>query len=483
MSRVANVLSIAGSDPSGGAGVQADLKTILACGGYGMAAITALTAQNTRGVSDVHTPPSSFLRAQLDAVAADVRIDAVKIGMLGTAEVIAETAAWLNALPARPVVVLDPVMVATSGDRLIDAEAERALHDLFALVDVVTPNLPELAVLVGGTVASSWPDALDQAAELAGRHGVRVLAKGGHLDGPDCPDALVEPDGSSTTFPGARIATTSTHGTGCSLSAALATMQARTGDWGWSARLARDWLRRAIAEADTLEVGGGHGPLHHGAALWAGDAPPRRDAELDAWWDDIAALRAGIDDVWFVAALGDGTLDEADFAHYLAQDSLYLRGYARVLSRAADLAPTLEEQAFWAGSAHTCLETELSLHRARVGDEPAEESAETAAYLSHLRAASGDHATLVAALLPCFWLYQDVAERLAARRRPGHPYADWLEMYASDAFALSTREAIRWTQRAAHGADDAALARMRAAFLASARHELAFFAQRRPSHR
>ncbi|MDI6943977.1 bifunctional hydroxymethylpyrimidine kinase/phosphomethylpyrimidine kinase [Microbacterium barkeri] len=487
MTAVPNILAIAGSDPSGGAGIQADLKSIAACGGYGMAAITALTAQSTQGVSGVHVPPASFLREQLDALAADIRIDAVKIGMLGTAEIVAVVANWLRGLDTRPPVVLDPVMIATSGDRLIDVEAERALHDLLSLADVVTPNLPELAVLTGVAAIGSWTDALAQAAALARRHGVLVLAKGGHLDGPACPDALVGPDGLIAEFSDARIETTATHGTGCSLSAALATLRAREGDWTWAARLARGWLRDAIASGSELEVGrpGGHGPLHHLAGLWRTGGLPRRDAELDAWWEDIAPLRAGIDDVWFVRALADGSLDRDDFAHYLAQDSLYLRTYARVLSRAAELAPTLEEQAFWAASAHSCLETELSLHRARLDDAPADApatpSAETTAYLDHLQAtaAAGDHAVLVAAVLPCFWLYQDIGARLAAANRPGHPYADWLEMYASDAFDLATREAIRWTQEHATAADDARLARMRTAFDVSARHELAFFAQRR----
>ncbi|WOF24417.1 bifunctional hydroxymethylpyrimidine kinase/phosphomethylpyrimidine kinase [Microbacterium betulae] len=481
MTHVPNVLSIAGSDPSGGAGIQADLKSIMACGGYGMAAITSLTAQNTHGVSGVHVPPAAFLREQLDAVAADVRIDAVKIGMLGTAEVVETVTAWLRSLGTRPVVVLDPVMAATSGDSLLEAGAGRALLGLLPLVDVVTPNVPELAALGGEPVAHTWPDVLDRARALAAAQGVLVLAKGGHLDGPECPDALVGVSGVVAEFGGRRIDTADTHGTGCSLSAALATLRARTDDWGWATRLARDWVRGAIDAAASLDVGqpGGHGPLHHGSALWAGAGVPRREAELDAWWEDISDLRESIDDVWFVRALADGTLSQEDFAHYLAQDSLYLRAYSRVLNGAGELAPTLDEQVFWTRSAHTCLATELSLHRSRLaGDEPTP-SRETTAYLDHLRSAagSGEYRTLVAAVLPCFWLYQDIGARLAAASRPGHPYDDWLATYSSDAFELSVREAIRWAQRAARAAGDDELRRMRAAFEASARHELAFFAQ------
>ncbi|MGQ3257261.1 MAG: bifunctional hydroxymethylpyrimidine kinase/phosphomethylpyrimidine kinase, partial [Microbacterium aurantiacum] len=179
---VPRVLSIAGTDPTGGAGVHADLKSIAANGGYGMAVVTALVAQNTRGVRSVHMPPVEFLTQQLDAVSDDVAIDAVKIGMLGTVEVIRAVEEWLGRVTP-PVVVLDPVMIATSGDRLLDRAAEEALRTLVARVDLVTPNIPELAILAGEPVATGWDDVIAQAARVAERHGVRVLAKGGHLAG------------------------------------------------------------------------------------------------------------------------------------------------------------------------------------------------------------------------------------------------------------------------------------------------------------
>jgi hydroxymethylpyrimidine kinase/phosphomethylpyrimidine kinase len=485
MSGVPNILAVAGSDPSGGAGIQADLKSIMACGGYGMAAITALTAQNTQGVRGAHIPPAAFLRDQLEAVADDVRIDAVKIGMLGSADIVDAVSGWFDALPGpRPLVVLDPVMVATSGDRLLHGDAERALHALIGRADLVTPNLPELAVLTGDEVADDWEEALRQARGLARRHDVLVLAKGGHLPGPSCPDALVAPDGEVAEFAGERIETTSTHGTGCSLSAAVATLRARTGDWAWAVRLAHHWLRGALAAADGLDVGraGGHGPLHHAAALWDGRRPPRRDAELDAWWEDSAALRGDIDNSWFVEALAEGSLPRADFLHYLAQDALYLGEYARLLGAAAASAPTLPEREFWLAAADSCLTTELALHEGQLGGSSASSpSRETRDYLDHLRAAAdhGDHGVLVAALLPCFWLYRDVGIRLAAAGSPGHPYADWLVTYSDPGFDRATDAAIGWTQQAARRADDERLRAMREAFDASARHELSFFSQRR----
>lgn len=271
---VVRALTVAGSDPSGGAGIQADLKTFSALGAYGMAAITSLTAQNTRGVSGVHVPPAEFLTAQLDALSDDVTIDAVKIGMLADEGVARALASWLRA-HRPPVVVLDPVMVATSGDRLIALGAVKVLREeILSLADLVTPNLPELAVLVDAEPVTTWQEALDQGRVLAARAGVAVLVKGGHLGGRHCPDALVEPDHRGPQacrvleLPGERIPTRNTHGTGCSLSSALAALRPRSDSWASAAREAKSWLAGALWAADRLEIGSGHGPVHHFHALW-----------------------------------------------------------------------------------------------------------------------------------------------------------------------------------------------------------------------
>ncbi|MFE6970200.1 bifunctional hydroxymethylpyrimidine kinase/phosphomethylpyrimidine kinase [Isoptericola sp. NPDC057653] len=494
------VLAIAGSDPSGGAGVQADLKAVVAAGGYGMAALTALTAQNTRGVRGVHVPPAEFLTAQLDALADDVAIDAVKIGMLAAAPVARAVGAWLDGLPRgatspRPAVVLDPVMVATSGDRLLDPTAERAVRDLLARVDVVTPNLPELAVLVEEPPAASWAAALDQARRLAARHDVLVVAKGGHLTGDDgagAPDALVGADGVLLELAGERVRTTATHGTGCSLSSGLAARYARTGDWAEALRDTKAWLAAAIRAGEALRVGGGHGPVDHLAGSTPSGAvererPGAQDgaaaaagrAAVDRWWDAAAPVRAAIDGLPFVRALGDGSLAADRFRTYLEQDAIYLREYSRCLARASQLAPTRAEQTFWAGGAHGALVTELDLHTSWLGGEPTDVPASrtTAAYLEHLRGAGDDYATLVAAVLPCYWIYQDVGERLAALNRPDHPYSAWLGTYADEEFAASTRRAVAVLRRAAGDAGPATRARMAAAFQRACEHELAFFDQ------
>lgn len=272
---IPRVLSIAGTDPTGGAGIQADLKSIAAQGGYGMAVVTALVAQNTHGVRSVHIPPVAFLREQLDAVSDDVTIDAVKIGMLGNAEIVQAVDDWLEKAKP-PVVVLDPVMVATSGDRLLEPAAESAMIRLLGRADLVTPNLAELGVLLGEPTAKSWPQALEQGKRLSAGHHVIVLVKGGHLEGAACPDALVDATG---RLPGGRqvievaaerVDTANTHGTGCSMSSAMATLQARIGDWSAALSVTKSWLQESLEHADELEVGTGRGPIHHFHRLWAG---------------------------------------------------------------------------------------------------------------------------------------------------------------------------------------------------------------------
>lgn len=264
------VLSIAGTDPSGGAGMQADLKSISAQGGYAMGVVTALVAQNTRGVRDVFVPPVSFLREQLDSVRDDVQIDAIKIGMLADAEIVHTVGTWLRE-PApgdRPPLVLDPVMVATSGDRLLEPDAERALIDLLPVADLITPNIPELAVLAGAEPAADTAGAIEQAHRVAAESGVIVLVKGGHLTGSVLTNALVGLDW-EWSVDVARIDTPNTHGTGCSISSALATLYARTGDWKKSLQSASEWLEDSLRAADDLHVGQGHGPINHFHDLWA----------------------------------------------------------------------------------------------------------------------------------------------------------------------------------------------------------------------
>jgi hydroxymethylpyrimidine/phosphomethylpyrimidine kinase len=255
-------LTIAGSDSSGGAGVQADLKTFAAFGVYGASVITALTAQNTRGVSGIHLVPSDFVTAQLDAVFDDLDIASVKIGMvaqLSTIEAIATTLARRK--PTH--VVLDPVMVATSGDRLLSADAVSALRKhLIPLASLITPNLPEAAALLEESVALDETAIADQGKRLLEMGARAVLIKGGHGQGRESIDTLFRGD-EVIALPAPRIATNNTHGTGCSLSSAIAAGLGKGETLETAVRAAKTWITAAIAAADRLGVGQGHGPIHH----------------------------------------------------------------------------------------------------------------------------------------------------------------------------------------------------------------------------
>jgi hydroxymethylpyrimidine/phosphomethylpyrimidine kinase len=255
-------LTIAGSDSSGGAGIQADLKTFAAFGVYGASVITALTAQNTRGVAGIHHVPADFVTAQIDAVFSDLDVNAVKIGMVSQLATIEAIMAALDRWSPKHV-VLDPVMVATSGDRLLDQSAVEALRTgLIPRAALITPNLPEAAALLNEPVAMSEAAIANQGQRLLAMGCRMVLIKGGHGQGAESIDYLVGGDG-VIALAASRIATNNTHGTGCSLSSAIAAGLAKGEQLEPAVRHAKTWISAAIAAADRLDVGRGHGPIHH----------------------------------------------------------------------------------------------------------------------------------------------------------------------------------------------------------------------------
>jgi len=261
----ARVLSIAGSDSGGGAGIQADLKTFSALGCYGMTAVTALTAQNTTGVQAIHGVPASFLKAQLQSVLDDIGVDAVKIGMLHSPDVV-EVVAWAIDHYGLKQVVLDPVMVATSGDRLIAEETVSVLvRELFPRVQLITPNLDEASLLLQQTLTAV--DQLHNAAQALLDMGAKaVLLKGGHLPGDVLCDVLQTPGNDAVVFEATRIHSRNVHGTGCSLSSAIAAHLALGQSMSDAVAAARAFIRRAIADGADVKTGEGHGPLNHGFA-------------------------------------------------------------------------------------------------------------------------------------------------------------------------------------------------------------------------
>ena len=540
--RVPRVLSIAGTDPSGGAGIQADLKSIAASGGYGMCVTTSLVAQNTCGVREVFTPPLEFLTAQLAAVFDDVTVDAVKIGMLGDADTIRTVRTWLSEHPV-PVVVLDPVMIASSGDRLLQAEAEQALRDLVPLVNVITPNIPELAVLCQKEPAQTFDEAHEQAANLAAATGTTVIVKGGHLCGQDAGNTAVFLDGTCAHVRTPRLDSRNTHGTGCSLSSSLATRLGvellqhteaaeHTAEQSvltsedthralqWSTR----WLHESIAAGAGLQVGSGegHGPVDHAARArrleaaasaypWHhllattdsegntldGTSPerllpvspvPAGEAVVKPAGPWTAALWAAGGETWhqildlpFVRALGEGTLDEDLFAFYLDQDALYLRDYSRALATLSARADTAEAQVHWAAGAHEAIAAESQLHegwlanRARLGGP----SPITMGYTNFLRAsaAGDDYVVGAAAILPCYWLYEEVGAVLSSQNHADHPYAEWLSMYGGEEFAADVARSLAEVERAFEAASPAQRVRAARAYLSACVYEREFFDQ------
>ena len=263
---IPRILTIAGSDSSGGAGIQADIKTITMLGGYAMSAITSVTAQDTRGVHGTIHLPGEFVLEQVAACVEDIGVDAIKIGMLGNEDIVRHVAQALEACPGVPL-VLDPVMIATSGGRLADTSTVAAMVEhLFARATLITPNIPELEVLAGASLETAG--ALREAsAQLAARHGCHVLVKGGHSDEGTVVDILTAPDGSSLPFEASRIATRHTHGTGCTLAAGIATMLGRGLDLSEAVDRARAFVRSALRAAPGF--GQGSGPLGHAQARGA----------------------------------------------------------------------------------------------------------------------------------------------------------------------------------------------------------------------
>lgn len=508
---VPRVLSIAGTDPSGGAGTAADMKSITAAGGYGMTVVTSLVAQNTTGVRSIHVPPVEFLREQLAAVADDVHLDAVKTGMLADVTIIEMVRGWLG--EHRPAtLVVDPVMVATSGDRLLAPEAEQAMCEYCASADVVTPNIPELAVLVGTEPAMDVSEAIAQATDWARRTQTAVVVKTGHLDGASAANIWVAADGHTITVPNTRIDTTNTHGTGCSLSSALATRLGAGDAPGKALAWTTAWLHESIAHGADLQVGTGHGPVDHGhrtrrlaragmATPWLAedclpghlDSPdqlaptaepvqaaiPAPGPWTQALWRAGSALTRQVASNDFVTQLVGGTLPDHAFRFYLGQDARYLQDYAKALAGLATRTDVVDETTYWSYSAYSSQVEEAELHRTWLAGEPTvAPSPVTQAYTNFLLTSVfvDDYVVGAAAVLPCYWLYAQTGAQIT-RISDEHPYAAWLHTYHDDEFAQATAQALAIVERAFALAAPQARSRAARAYLTACRHEMEFFDQ------
>ncbi|GAB3042381.1 bifunctional hydroxymethylpyrimidine kinase/phosphomethylpyrimidine kinase [Sediminivirga luteola] len=428
MTRPPVALTIAGTDPSGGAGIQADLKAFTARRAYGTSVLTALVAQNTHGVERIYPLETGFVADQLESVLSDLPVDAAKTGMLfnaGIVELVAAQSARLGFL------VVDPVMVSTSGHPLLEEDAVAAMRErLLPVADLVTPNLPEAALLLGeDEPAAADPAAMRaQARRLLDRGPAAVLLKGGHLDSGELVDVLAVRDESAggvriEEFPGRRVDTPHTHGTGCTLSAAIVAEIARSRQEGEAidadgivraVRAALGYLSRALRSGAAWQLSlrpeGSHGPVDHlvdltttpgaasadaaavqeaadAAVQEAADAAVREAADeprgpelagptsrwaagehSQAAWDAGADYRRQTDELPFLRELAGGTLDRLSFVNYIVQDEHYLLGYARAMSLLAARTGSTEEARFWAGNAAEAIAEEQRMHANLLAD-------------------------------------------------------------------------------------------------------------------
>jgi hydroxymethylpyrimidine kinase/phosphomethylpyrimidine kinase len=439
-------LTIAGVDPSGGAGVLADLKAFSAHGAYGMGVVTCLTAQNTTGVSGVLPIAVDFIEQQLESVFSDVEVDTVKIGMLGTTEIIHAVKRQL--LKYRPkFCVLDPVMVATSADRLLNEDAEAALLELFEIADLTTPNAMELAVLTGQKKAQTVQELVQQARALAKRWQICVLAKGGHIaSSPMAEDVLVDASGEvREIFRAEFINTKNTHGTGCALSSAIAAIYPQVDSLNAAVSKAKNWLHKAIEQGADLQIGSGNGPVDH---LWFSKPTTRKFSAVAA--QQTEKIYSEVSQMQFIAKLADGTLSKDEFANYIAQDYQYLTQYAKFYSKIAILAPDLDHAEIWHNTQISVQqEQQMQAKWFSANGYDAQKythtpmNATTSAYVGHMAitASSGTYTQLLAAVLPCATLYAKIGAEIFHRAKQkfgddlrGHPYREWIINYGSGEF-------------------------------------------------
>ena len=474
-------LTIAGSDSSGGAGIQADIKTITMNGVYAMSAVTALTAQNTTGVTGIQESSPEFLRAQIDAVFGDIFPDAVKIGMVSSSALIHVIAESLKHWNARNI-VLDPVMVSTSGAKLISDDAVTTLaEELLPLALVATPNIPEAEILSGMKIADE--SGMTEAAKvIAERFGCAVLLKGGHMIN-DANDYLFS-EGSGTWFTGRRIDTQNTHGTGCTLSSAIAANLAKGYGLEESVSLAKEYISGALGAM--LNLGKGCGPMMHSFNLTGKFAQSK---------GLLARLRASVSDFWaeynnhpFVKGIETGTLDPAKFRHYIIQDYLYLNEYSKVFALGVSKAKSLETMQLFSSVIQAIAHVEMDIHRGYMGRlgvtqeelDSAKRELENLSYTSYmLRVAYEEgEAEILAAILSCALSYEDIAKTIIKNNPEAGKhelYGHWVMNYSGEEYCGLNRVLVSYLERAAEGYSDSQLEHLAEIFRECSLYEMGFW--------
>ena len=475
-------LAIAGSDSSGGAGIQADIKAMTMNGVYAMTAITALTAQNTTGVARIMEVTPEFLRSQIDAVFTDIRPDAVKIGMVSSSGLIHAISDALKFYEAANIVA-DPVMVSTSGAKLIDDDAVRTLADeLLPLAVVATPNIPEAEILSGVKI-SGRDDMMRAGAKICGEYGCAVLVKGGHSVN-DADDLLCEDGGKFTWFTGKRIMTTNTHGTGCTLSSAIAANLAKGHSLPDSVRLAKEYISGALGAM--LNLGKGSGPMNHAFCL-SGKFAGKRDIR--------GILMASVSDIWpeynnhpFVRGIETGTLDPQKFRRYIIQDYLYLNEYAKVFAVGIAKAKSLETMRLFSSVIDAIANVEMNVHKgymAKFGvpQEELDSASRELANLSYtsymLRVAYEEgEPEILAAILSCALSYEDIAREIV-RRNPesvSHElYGSWVRTYSGEEYCGLNGVLVSFLERSAENYSESQINHLAEIFRECSLYEAGFW--------
>lgn len=448
-------LTIAGSDSSGGAGIQADIKTMTMNGVFAMSAVTALTAQNTLGVTGILESTPEFLKQQIDAVFTDIFPDAVKIGMVSSSELIRVIADSLRQYDAKNIVA-DPVMVSTSGSRLIAEDAVKTLaEELLPLSTVATPNIPEAEILSGMKIANR-DDMKEAAMKINAQFGCSVLVKGGH-DVNDANDLLCTGKDSFTWFNGKRIDNPNTHGTGCTLSSAIAANLAKGYSLVESVRLAKEYISGALSAM--LNLGQGRGPMNHAFNLTGKFAENTRL---------IDRLMNSVRDIWpeynnhpFVKGIETGTLDPQKFRNYIIQDYMYLNEYSKVFALGVAKSKSLETMKLFSGVIQAIANVEMNIHNGYMGRFNVSQSElnETKRKLPNLSYTSymlriayeEGEVEVLAAILSCALSYEDIAKQMLKNNPKASEhelYGNWVKCYSGEEYCDLNRVLLNTLEEA-----------------------------------
>ena len=474
-------LTIAGSDSSGGAGIQADIKTMTMNGVYAMSAVTALTAQNTTGVFAVQEASPEFLREQIDAVFGDIFPDSVKIGMVSSSELIHVIADSLKKWQAKNIVV-DPVMVSTSGAKLIDDNAVQTLADeLLPLAILATPNIPEAEILSGMKILDE--SGMTQAAEkISTKFGCSVLLKGGHMVN-DANDYLFDGE-SGRWFTGRRIDTQNTHGTGCTLSSAIAANLAKWYALAEAVSLAKEYISGALGAM--LDLGKGCGPMMHSFSL---SGKFSRDRDI------VSRLMDSVADIWpeynnhpFVRGIETGTLDPEKFRHYIIQDYIYLNEYTKVFALGVSKAKSLKTMRLCASVIEAIANVEMDIHRGYMGRlnvsqeelDSAKTELENISYTSYMLRVAYDEgeAEILAAVLSCAMSYEDIAKAIVQNNpnAVNHElYGDWVKCYSGEEYCSANRVLVSALEEAVSDYSDFQLEHIAEIFRTCSLYETGFW--------